>query len=172
MDFYTETYFKKHTYIPYLEIICNNKHIDYIQIPYDDASIFTKIQRRKYINTINNWLKEPVTNVNGFMYYVDSDNENNENYDDFYNNTSLTQVVKEYNTYEHLDINYDWNDEYDEQYYNEDNDYEDCVKNADICEKLHDTIINELDNANYTIYDLNQFKEDFIHYMYRLSDID
>ncbi len=182
MVFYTETYFKKNTYIPYLEIICNNTHTNYIEIPYDDVSIFTKLQRRKYINIINNWLNEPVTNVNGFMYYCDNDNELQ---DDFYNDT--TQIVKDYNTYQHLDENYDWdnnyeydNDEYDNDEYNEKryydeenyNNYEEYVKNADICEKLHDTIINEIDNANYTIYDLNQFKEDFIHYMYRLSDID
>jgi hypothetical protein len=40
----------------------------------------------------------------------------------------------------------------------------------DVCKTIYDDILNVIQEAGFEINDINQFKEDFIHYMYILSD--
>jgi len=42
--------------------------------------------------------------------------------------------------------------------------------NGYVCEKMFNDILEIIDQGGFKIHDLNQFKEDLIHYMYILSN--
>lgn len=49
-------------------------------------------------------------------------------------------------------------------------DNDELTINRDICISIYKQLINTIYSSGYEIDDINQFKEDFIYYMYILSD--
>jgi hypothetical protein len=44
------------------------------------------------------------------------------------------------------------------------------LKIKDVCKVIYDDILKVVEESGFEIFDLNQFKEDLIHYIYILSD--
>ena len=48
----------------------------------------------------------------------------------------------------------------------------DYVKNKQIIRKFYNDIVQCIERSKYSFIDINLFKEDFIYYIYKLSDLD
>ena len=152
---YTESYFVENEDVDelqYIDYICKKQHLNYHTIPYNNSLRSYKRARTKYIEEINNWLDSPLRNMNGVVFrtntYIDSEMDSDTNMDS--------------------DMKMDMDSDSDT---NQQHNYS-IMKNVDIIEHLYNNILFELEKNNYKIKDLNQFKEDLIHYVYILSDID
>lgn len=194
---YTTTYFRKNQDIPQIEYVCRNEHKQYIEIPYNDSSLFTKVKRKLYVEHINKWLNSPVIDINGIVY-LNNEKKINRNtqegdewvdYDKLFNNLQYDTLSRDdygynddidtdtdtYDNYDTLPMNNNYNEyilynNYQQQQDNQNN--KNYLKIATICESFYDDILECVNNSGYTINDINQFKEDLIHYIYMLSDID
>lgn len=148
---YTESYFVENEDVdelPYINHICKKQHLKYHIIPYKNSLRSYKRNRTKYVEEINKWLDCPLQDTNGAIYRT---------------NTMLN--YDEFNILNENETNIEEND-------NKDDKDDIIMRNIDVVENLYNNILYELEKKNYKIKDLNQFKEDLIHYVYILSDID
>ena len=109
----------------------SNHHKRYISEMFTDDPIICKVQRKQYINSVNNWLLSP-------LYKCD----------------------------EYDDCDDDYDDEHDENKECENN-----ITNQTVGKKMYDEILNTLHKSGFEINDHKQFKEDLIHFIYTLSEI-
>jgi hypothetical protein len=173
---HTPSYFKKSQTIPHTEYCYRNEHKSYISMTSTDSPIFSNMRRRHYVEHINKWLQSPVCNIHGVVsmsdiekktYYetVESDSDKSEYFSEndfsFNDDSSISSYLDTRNT----NTNTNTNTTSDEPHLR-------YLKIASICDSLYNDILQLIDSYGYTINDVNQFKEDLIHYVYILSDID
>jgi hypothetical protein len=48
----------------------------------------------------------------------------------------------------------------------------DSIQNKNVCKRIYDELIELIYKEGFELKDKNQFKEDLIHYLYSLSDLD
>jgi len=77
-------------------------------------------------------------------------------------------------SYEEYEEEYEeeYDEEYEEGYEEEYEEESNLLLKKDVCQQFHDKLISLLDKKGYTITNSNQFKEDIIYYLYRLSRIE
>jgi hypothetical protein len=146
--------------------ICDIKpHRAYVSPVDDDAHFISKMNRSAYSSEVNEWLNYPFINSE---YWWKLDREEWE------------REREEHYLYgeENEDLKYtdDWSNDLVPDNYHDCEPDDDCEpdeelpKVKDICKTMYDELLYAINNAGFQINDLNQFKEDFIHYMYTLSE--
>jgi ABC-type Zn2+ transport system substrate-binding protein/surface adhesin len=131
-------------------------HKKYVSEKFLDDPIMCKVQRQRYIDSVNNWLLSP-------LYQAEY-----EQYDDEYHDEHEHEHEHEqYNDYDEDD---EYDNTYDEYNDNEKNDT-DYITNQTVGKKMYDEILNIVNSCDFEIDDHKQFKEDLIHFIYTLSNI-
>jgi len=156
MSYYKPSYFIYHNdKLTFINTKLDATQEKYIP-PYNkNTSPILKSSRRHYVNSINEWLNEP-------LYFMDSDECI---YIDNYH-TNIDEVVEEQSFF---DINSIEDDKY---YYEESDEHSsilDYITVENVCNGIYQDIIELMTKNDYNIYESEQFKEDLIHYIYRLS---
>lgn len=82
------------------------------------------------------------------------------------NRKKYVSNVNKWLNYDYIDIDIFYDKQENIQHTNE---YKQPLV-KDVCKKMYDDVLNVIQDAGFEINDINQFKEDFIHYMYILSD--
>ena len=160
----------------------DDEHIEYTEPYYKDDSFMLKTLRNNYVQHIENWFNTPIYNHKGYLHKYNINQTDN-----FYNN--------HYNNNYDYDYNYDYeydNDtnftqkELDDLYYYDDTNYskllnknndnkdffdDNYIYNRDICKTIFYDLENIITSNGYIITDINQFKEDLIYFIYRLSKL-
>ena len=122
-------------------------HKRYVCEKFLDDPIMSRIQRSKYINSVNDWLTSPL--------YYEQEDDCDEEYSDG------TDCECEY---------YDVYDDEDDCDDNDDGESE-PITNQTIGKAMYDEIVATIYSSGFEIDDSKQFKEDFIHFIYTLSDV-
>jgi hypothetical protein len=157
----------------------DDEYIEYEKPVYSDDELMYKTQRNKYSLVLNEWFNKPLYNHNGYIY-----NDNN-NIDNFYNSyVEDNSINYEYYSYDN-DIDYKQS-ELDEMYNYDTTDYRllynkyfkdnskdnnKYITNRDICSSFFYELEQVINSKGYIINDINQFKEDIIYFIYRLSSL-
>jgi hypothetical protein len=157
-----------------INIKSDKPHHDYVEPIYMDDPICMKHTRNVYKTSVNNWLDDPlihsygiVYRENGFEFEVEEDEDEVEDND---------EEVEEDKDAKDNDITNDIDDMYEEEDDITNDMYDDFpddsyIKVSEVCLTMYKEILNEIIKSGFEIEDINQFKEDFIHYMYKLSNI-
>lgn len=135
-----------------LQTVSHN-HKRYVSEKFTDDPIMTRIQRTKYIDSVNEWLLTPLYNdnyinneyvgFNDFIDYLDMYNKNDEDCEN--------------------------NDEY--ECVDDDTPENDPVTNQTMGKAMYNEITKAIYDSGFEIDDSKQFKEDFIHFIYTLSEL-
>lgn len=149
--------------ISFVNVNTSIPYKEYCEEPYYDDSIYYKAKRSSYINTVNEWLSYRYVDSYILMSQNDTCDEDiddetldkNSDYDDD-DNCSFFAFNNDDDNKEELD-----SDEFDDT---------ESITNQYVCKKIFDEIYECITTNGYEIDNYNQFKEDFIHYMYILSD--
>lgn len=146
--------------------ICDRKpHLAYAPPAYKEDSLMARIRRSGYCSEVNEWLNYPFINSEYWSRIEREERELERQENDLYYNE-----VNEHLQYEPEN---DWDDmvQDDNRHKNyDDSEEEEELKVKNICLTMYNDIVRAVNQSGFQINDLNQFKEDFIHYMYTLSE--
>jgi hypothetical protein len=105
-------------------------------------------KRNKYTTKINNWLNQPFLLSDGYQY---EDTNGNEIFPDLeYSQTHDIENISPDEFSENYDIH--------------------LKRNSSVCLFIYKEIMEAINESSYELIDEKQFKEDFIHYIYTISD--
>ena len=119
----------------------NERKIHYVSQCQDDTNIYHKSKRKIFIEQMNKWLKEAIL------------------YDDYVSNNIEEDDIIDTGD-KHRDIPYDEIKEYEKL----------SLKKKDVLSDITKEIVDIVENAGFTLHDLNKFKEDLTYFFYRVSD--
>lgn len=164
------SYFSKHSN-PYsfMKMPETKTHLNYIEPVYKEDNIWSKNQRKKYVNTVNKWLNYDLIDrnfCNEYDEYRDNDYGDNNNYNEFWNEKENNTLSDDNDNYEIVSLQ----DKYADIDTHNDIEQKCEIKVKHVCKTIFNEILEAIKDSGFEINDLNQFKEDFIHYMYILSD--
>lgn len=152
MDSYFNT---TNTPFSFINVNTGIPYKEYCAPAYIDDTIWAKTERTNYVNIVNKWLSYKYVD-NHILTQNDRHTYGDENYDD----------ADSFTAFNHEEYNEDYNDE--------DYDVEKNKCKTDnieiVCKNIFDELCECITRNGFEIYNYNQFKEDFIHYMYTLSD--
>ena len=135
-------------------------HVPYIGPCYQDTSIMMKMRRTRYLDHINHWL-------NSTAFLRDGEWEKEEDLGEY--DTESRDQTHCNGVVENAAIYKEWGDEDDDD---EDDEYVPAVRVKDVCFSMYKSLRKAIDKSGFELYDENQFKEDFLYFVYRLSKID
>ena len=145
-------------------------HAPYIGPCYEDTSIMMKMRRTQYLDHMNHWLNSTAFLRDGeWASYEDLGEEQDgecesEHYDGVVGNAST------YN--DEWDEQNEWDRGYEGDEDESEDEYVPAVRVKDVCYSMYKDLRKAIDKAGFELYDENQFKEDFLYFVYRLSKID
>ena len=151
--------------------ICDIKpHRDYVSPTDDNAHFINKMKRSEYVSEVNEWLNYPFINSE-YWWGVDRDEWEREREEDYLYGEE-NEALKYTDTWSNdlvPDNNYTIDNDRHRNYDDSEED-EEVPQIKDICMTMYEELLYAINNSGFQINDLNQFKEDFIHYMYTLSE--
>jgi hypothetical protein len=170
------SYFKTKN-VEFNDMLTDDVYHEYIHPTYIDDKIHYKYKRYKYVNHIDNWFNTPVYNqfgcINNDSYESESiEDDNNDGIDDGINHF----LVNLHNTYyNNIDTDIEntaiVKNGFNKCYKNKICEKQNTLYNRDVCSKIYNDILEIILDSGYNMIDINQFKEDIIYFIYRLSKL-
>ena len=134
--------------------VCKKKHLSYVGYTYKDDSPDKHRHRSAFTTNINEWLNEPVVTISGIMYIEDELEEDELEEDELEEDELEEQCDSDEYTYFPSYRCYKY------------------IKNKQIIQNFCNDIMQCVKKNKYTFENIKQFKEDFVYYIYKLSDLD
>ena len=153
-----KSFFVKHS-IEFDDDITNDTYCEYTSPSYADDTLNIKHRRNLYKRHIERWFNK-TNNYTPFMITND-ESKTTQDID------TITHNIYNCPKINHFLVNI--NKEYHYHTYNISNN---IVYNRETCCKIYNDILETVLDSGYNIIDINQFKEDIIYFIYRLSKLE